>query len=286
MKIAVSLSGQPYSTPECLSTFINNVLQLTSCDVFSHFWFDSSYIDKCYKMHYNMKLQQTELIDKFNSKYIQQDPNHRYDLSFFQKFNNTWENMSLNYYKMMTPIFLYGYLCQTESICKSYYHIDDSYDIIIKTRPDILYTQNLIDIISQINFDNNTIYFQDSMTGGHLYAGEFSHNICDWFYIGNTSTMKKFNQSLYEQIPYEFSNGVLHMRDYNRKICENNGINVKLVDFGALIFKQTRLFDQKYKNNIQVYLSDFDFVNYKPKNPELWPYWIEFVDFGHFKNIE
>lgn len=286
MKIAFSLSGQPYSFPECLSTFLDNIYSSIECNTFCHFWYDESYLNRCYKMHYNMKLEQNNISQKFQSIFTTFEKNHSYDLSFTERFDtNTWQNMSLNYHRMMTPIFLYGYLSQTESINKSCYNISNDYDIIIKSRPDLIYTKNIGQIISQLDFTEDTIYFQDSMQGGHLYAGEFSHNICDWFYVGRSDIIKHFTFQLHNQVPHKFRNGIKHMRDYNNQLCEENNIKVQLVDFGALIHKQTPLFDTKYKNNISLYLNDFDFDKSYPRTPEIWPYWIEYVDFVHFKNL-
>ena len=75
------------------------------------------------------------------------------------------------------------------------------------------------------------------------------------------------------------------MRDYMNLLCADNKIKLQLIDFGAIIYKQTSLFDQNNKISIDFYINDFDQDKCQVKTPNLWPYWLEYVDFKHFKNF-
>jgi len=288
-KIAISLSGQPYFYAECIDSFLTNLYTESVTNTYGHFWWDSSYTNKCFKMHYNCKLDSSnspELAkDRFKIKNVQIERHKNYDLSFFKKFNNVWTGMSLEYYRMMTPIFLYGYLCQTESIFKSVSSIENE-EITIRTRLDIIYAhEHIVKIINKINIEDNTIYFQTSGNGGHLFAGEPPNVPCDWFYLGKSTTIKKFTSLLSDQVYEKFKNGIVHMRDYIINICEENKINYKLIDFGAVLFKQTNLFNKANHNPIELYSDNFHQGDMKPQNLDIWPYWIENINFKHFKDI-
>lgn len=290
MKIGLSLSGQPYSFEECFFYFDKNCKH-KNLDVFGHFWWSDEYQNKCYKLHYDLIFSQSNPIEylekKFNIKKIIKEPNKKYDLTFIKQFNtNTWKGMDLNYHRLMVPIFTYGLLCQTDSVYNSCKIIPDSYDIIVRTRPDVLHTKNINEMLSTMTIKENTIYCQSSMEGGHLYAGEFPNNPCDWFYLGLNDVMKKFTHHLYHDLPDMFGNGVIHLRDYVKELCNKYKINLELIDFGAIIYKQTSMFDNKHKILIDHYINDFDQDECKVKTPNIWPYWLEYVDFKHFKNLK
>jgi hypothetical protein len=286
MKIAISFSGQPHTYDECLKTFEDNC----KFDSFSHFWWDKSYLNQCFKMHYNMKMQDETIVNKvkkiFGHIKCVTEPCQTFDLSFIKYFNhNTWQNVSLNYYRMMTPIFLYGYLSQIESINKAIQLVDiANYDVIIRSRPDVIYTKNIRSIVNKLSFSSDTIFIQKS-NGGHLYAGEPQDQPCDWFYMGNSQAMNTFVQGIKNGIKNYFQNGIIHIRDFLKLVAKDNGLKLILIDFGSVIYKQTHLFDDQYKNNIDIYMNDFDKETCSVKTPELWPYWIKNVDFKYFKDI-
>ena len=75
-------------------------------------------------------------------------------------------------------------------------------DVVIKTRPDIILTKPLKTILSQIPLEDNTLYFQSSMGGGHLYAGEFPNNPCDWFFLEKRKMKREWceKHQLYPQL--------------------------------------------------------------------------------------
>jgi hypothetical protein len=121
------------------------------------------------------------------------------------------------------------------------------------------------------------------MTGGHLFAGEPPNQPCDWFYLGDDQTMKLFTSKLKESFVQKFKKGAIHLRNFVKTVAEENFIDLELLDFGAVIYKQTPLFNSKFKNKIDVYIKDFE--DYKIKTPELWPYWVKNIDFNHFSNL-
>jgi hypothetical protein len=107
------------------------------------------------------------------------------------------------------------------------------------------------------------------MQGGHLYAGEFSHNICDWFYVGRSDIIKKFTSQLHSQVSNKFKNGIKHMRDYNRHLCEENNIKVELVDFGALIHKRKVLSEKKQEQVEHEITSDDQSLQEEKSKPSI-----------------
>jgi hypothetical protein len=293
MNYALILSGQPVFYKECyesLRFFLNRGIE---DKVFSHIWWDKNYVNKPYKLHFKDIIKDENLdklfienyrIDKFIS-----EPHKSFNLDFCNKFNySTWQNQSLNYYRIMTPIVLYGLLSQTYSLYKSCLLANQfaKYDFIIKSRPDIVYTKPVNPIIEKLNFSENKIYFQSSMNGGHVYAGEFPNKPCDWFFVGNPKVVEAFCKDWYELIRTEYTNGIIHINDFVKIVCNKNNIEIELVDFGALIYKQVSDFYNKYLIEPTFYINDFDFNISKPKNPDLWPYWIENVDFKHYNNIK
>ena len=140
-------------------------------------------------------------------------------------------------------------------------------------------------IIKNLNFSSNTIFIQNSNAGGHLYGGEPMNEPCDWFYMGSPDVMGLFGEKLKTCFSDKFKYGVIHIRDFIKSVAKDNKIKLELIDFGAVIYKQTTLFNDEFKNKIDVYINDFNIESMTVKTPELWPYWIHNVDFEHFKNF-
>ena len=124
------------------------------------------------------------------------------------------------------------------------------------------------------------------MGGGHLYAGEFPNVPCDWFFLGTLNSMEKYCKAWYNDIKDEQRNGVIHHRDYINIICQRNKLNIKLDDFGAIIYKQATDWYDKYKINPKFYTTNFDYEKSTPLEKNIWPYWVENIDFKHFANLE
>lgn len=291
IKSAISFSGQPHAWKECMDTFVNLYdTNLSKC--FGHFWWDKSYLNKCYKMHYSMKMEDEnvikKLIDGFNISECKIEPHAELDFTYVEKFNfDTWKGTTVQYNKMMAPILLYCAYSQIKSINNSIKLIDkERYDIIIRTRPDVMYLKDIKSIINNLKFSSNTIFIQNSNEGGHLYAGEFSNCPCDWFYMGDSNTMILFTQLLKNSFKDKYKYGVIHGRDFVRSVARDNGINLQLIDFGAVLYKQTPLFDKQFITPIDFYNNDFDAETCSIKTHEKWPYWIKYVNFKHFKNLK
>ena len=290
MNCAYLFSGQPIFYQTTLDYFSNYQVEQND-KVCSHLWWDKSYNGKMYKLWFtdtfNGENLDKEFIEKYNVTDFIVEPHKDFDITFFKKFNfDVWKDESIEHYKIITPIVLYGLLSQTYSNYQSFLKVKEhDIDVVIKTRPDIILTKPLKTILSQIQLEDNTLYFQSSMGGGHLYAGEFPNNPCDWFFLGKTESMEKFLSGWYNFIPNSYENGVIHVRDHCIDVCVKQNLNIKLVDFGAIIYKQATDWYEKYKIDSKFYITHFDYESCKPLEINMWPNWVEHVNFEHFKNI-
>jgi hypothetical protein len=290
MKISYLISGHPKTYDECVSSFLENVYS-ENVNVYSHFWWDESYKNKCWKLHFSETLGDIDLskdiLEKFGVKKYFTEKSRNFDITFFENFNkNTWGDNSDFFYKIMTPMFLHGMLSQTYSIYQALL-LSESYnhDVIVKSRPDILITKNIIPIIQNLDLSDNNIYFQSSMGGGHLYAGEFPDKPCDWFFVASPKAMKIFLREWHNSIS-NFREGIMHTNELVKHVSSICGFNIHLVDFGALVYKQATNYYEKYHNKFDTYLSDFDFSEFRIKTPSIWPDWTSDINFQHFKNIK
>lgn len=291
MNYAYLFSGQPIFYQTTLDYLSN--YQIEEGDrVCSHLWWEKCYTGKMYKLWFTDTFNGENLDKEFIEKYGVTDyviESHKdFDITFFKKFDfDVWKDESLEHYKIITPIILYGMLSQTYSNYQAFLQTKkyNDIDVVIKSRPDVILTKPIKDILSQITFESNTIYFQSSMNGGHLYAGEFPNNPCDWFFLGNTESMEKFLLGWYNFIPSSYSEGVIHVRDHCIDVCSKQNLNIKLVDFGAIIYKQATDWYEKYKIDSKFYINNFDYESCKPLQINMWPHWVEHVNFKHFKNM-
>ena len=89
MKIGCLISGNPKTYAECVETFNTN-LKDDIRGVYSHLWWDESHQDKCYKMHFSEKLENSDignyLIEKFNVKKHLIESGKPFDITFFKRF--------------------------------------------------------------------------------------------------------------------------------------------------------------------------------------------------------
>ena len=290
MKTCYLISGHPQTYTECVSSFSGN-FSSQEVDTYAHLWWDNSHLGTCYKLHFKDTLESIDLSEKiikdFNLKESIIDSGADFDLTFFKKFTkDAWGDNTDEFYKILTPIVLYGILSQTYSanqaysLCKKY-----EYDVVIKARPDLILTKNIMEIVGSLDLSDGQIYFQSSVEGGHLYAGEYPNKPCDWFFVANQKTMGKFLNEWHNSIPEKFSHGIMHTNELIKNITESNNMTSHLIDFGAYIYKNATEHYYKYHNKVEVYLNDFDLESYEPKTASLWPYWVDKINFKHFKNI-
>jgi len=290
MKIGYLISGHPKTYRECIETFNSNLKGINT-DVYSHIWWDDSHKGKCYKMHFRETLGEDDLanalINSFSINRFSIENGRSFDITFFKKFTkNAWGENTEDFYRVMTPIVLHGLLSQTYSVYQSYLlSMKNNYDVIIKSRPDLILTRNLSNILGSLPMSDNRIFFQSSVNGGHLYAGEFPNKPCDWFFLGGQKAMGIFIKSWHDEISQKCINGIIHTNELVKHVCDKNGLEINLVDFGAHIYKQATNYYDLYHNKAEIYINDFDFEKCKPQTESIWPYWIDSVNFKHFKDI-
>jgi hypothetical protein len=287
MKVSFLISGHPNIYRECYESFSNIDLDV---DKYASFWWDDSYQNKFYKMHFSEKTSHfnmaEELINKLKPKKYKIEKYKYFDISFVESFNReTWSESDIKFYRLMTPIVLYGLLSQTYSTRNSFNLTEDISEVYIRSRSDLILTKPLKKIISNLDFESNKIYFQSSMNGGHLYAGEFPNKPCDWFFAGNRYVMDLFTKNWHSIIFEIFKNGIIHTNDLLKIVCDRINIEYDIVDFGAIIYKQSNDYYEKYHNNIEYYFQNFDFEVNNIKNIDNWPLWVKNINFKHFKNL-
>lgn len=291
MKIGCLISGHPKTYGECVETFNTN-LKDDLQDVYSHLWWNNSYQGKCYKMHFSEKLETHDLanslVENFRVKKHLIEDGKFFDTTFFQKFTkDAWGDNSEQFYKVITPIVLYGLLSQTYSAYQSYLLSSlNDYDLIIKSRPDLILTKKILSVIESLDLKEDTIFFQSSVNGGHLYAGEFPNKPCDWFFLGRQDAMGRFLKGWHEEIKKVCTEGIIHTNELVKHVCKENNLEMQIADFGAHIYKQATDYYNIYHNKVEMYLDDFDSESSSPRTPSIWPYWISDVNFEHFKNIK
>lgn len=291
MKCAYLFSGQPIFYPDNLHYNVN--YQIDERDkICSHLWWDNSYFDKIYKFWFTDKYREKNLDQKFIEYYGVTDciveEHKNFDLTFFKKFNfDVWKGETIEHYKVVTPVVFYSLLSQSYSNYQAFLQTKKykDIDVVIRSRPDIILVNPLKTILSQIPLEENTIYFQNSMGGGHLYAGEFPNRPCDWFFLGTPKSMEKYCYAWYNSVVDVQKNGLIHHYEYIHTICRKNNLNIRLVDFGAFIYKQATNWYETYKIDPKFYINNFDYDQFKPLEINMWPYWVDNIDFKHFKYL-
>lgn len=291
MKCAYLFSGQPIFYNDVLN--YNSNYQISSTDkVCAHLWWNNDYFNKVCKFWFTGRYLEKDLDQKFIERYGVTDclvEKHKdFDLTFFKKFNfEVWKGQSIEHYKVVTPVALYSLLSQSYSNYQAFLQTKkyNDIDVVIRSRPDIILVNPLKNILSQIPLEEDTIYFQNSMSGGHLYAGEDPNRPCDWFFLGTTKSIEKYCNAWYNSIMDEQKNGVIHHREYIHNICKKQKLNIGLVDFGAIIYKQATNWYEKYKIDPKFYINNFDYESCKPLEIDMWPHWVDNVNFKHFKNL-
>ena len=291
MKVALCLSGQPRHLIECYPKIYKNVIEKLDCDVYAHIWWDNEYQNKKYMWHSTSQYANEDLgklfLDLYKPKKFIIEKQINFKTDFCKKHNlETWDNVSEKHLDIFTPGVIFALMSQTYSMMKSSQLTStESYDCLIRCRTDLITNTGLREIINNIPFDNNNIYFQSSCGGGKKYCGEYSNTNCDWFFCGNQSNMITLQNDLHNSIKDFFANGVIHVRDYYKKICEKNNLKINLLDFDATVLRNldgpNTYFDFLKVEN---YYETFDEKNKKITNDKDWPFWAKNLSFGKNKN--
>lgn len=288
MKNAICLSGQPRIISE---TFQNHKQVLNNFDVHIHGWWDNSHKGKTKLFHSIEKFGFDDMAEVYISLYKPQtylfEDYRDFDLSFCKSHDySTWQNCSQKHYDIFTPSLLYGQLSQSQGVKESVYLASNNqnYRLIARTRPDVVYTKDINLILNALEPEDNVIYFQSSMCGGHIYSGEFPNNPCDWFFAGSPLAMKKFVDSWHTVIKDYYATGVKHVRDTMRRIAEFASLKIKLIDFGVLVYRQ--LIQNTNHRDVNLYYDEFDSETLSiVKNHEEWPHWHTKIDFHFLRRV-
>lgn len=295
MKIGLCLSGQPRFIEEAFNTQKEFTIK-GEVDSFLHLWWSNSYQNKVIRYHSYERYPNEDLsikvINLYNPVSYEIQEHINFSQNFCEKFNyNTWGfDKPRKFYQIFTPLASYSLLSQSYSIKKSTRLCLDqgNYYISIRMRFDSFLTKDLNFILENLNPEKNKIYFQSSMSGGHKYAGEDPNNPCDWFYCGLPEEVNRFSETWHESLIFLMRNGVIHNNETIRKVAEISNLELVLLDFGVLIYRQvisSSTKDLNYHLNYEHYLETFDSDECEIINNEYWPHWSDKVDFKNYKNI-
>ena len=288
MKNAICLSGQPRIINEI---YYNNkqILSSADADLHIHGWWSNDHKGKTKLFHSTEKFSHEDMSEVYINLYKPSTYHFEeykdFDLTFCKGHDySAWENCSQKHYDIFTPSLLYGQLSQSQSVKESVYLAirKKDYRLIVRSRPDVVYTKDLNLIISLLEPKEDVIYFQSSMSGGHRYGGEFPNNPCDWFFTGSPNAMKKFVDSWHTVIKNYYSTGVKHTRDTMRRIADYASIKIELVDFGVIVYRQ--LIQNTSHRDVNLYYEEFNSETLSIiKNHEEWPHWHTKIDFYFLK---
>jgi len=257
-----------------------------------HLWWDNSHRGKVIRYHSSERFQDEDLgkkaLDLYSPKKFLLEDFKKFDLTFIKSFSkDMWTDLPKKFIKIFTPWAIYSYMCQAYSVCESIKLAkeDNTCSFLLRTRFDVILTKDIKSIIYTLNPDDDKIYFQSSMEGGHKYSGEPPNNPCDWFFCGSPIAVSKFSDYWFKSFPQLYTNGIIEARDNLKRTAELAGLQIILVDFGAIVNRQ--LHQEKNFVHWQKYLDDFDEQTGEIiSNKEDWPHWVEYVDFKHVKHFD
>jgi hypothetical protein len=242
MKIAVCISGQPRGLPISINECLEKLIKPLNADVFIHSWYSKECDNKPFSstqphQHNNVGrwIPETDkiIIEQINpKKYKFEHPRE------FSEFNHL-TSIPQAIQTQMASLF-YG-INQANEL-KKQYEIENNfiYDIVIRTRLDLLYKNSLtIDLLKQLEINHNTIYvpsFYQKHRQNDSYPlknGETYGSLSDIFIIGSSVSIDKTCDLFleFEKIhnlifPYPFCECYI---GYNVK--HKHKIQVKMIDY-------------------------------------------------------
>jgi len=286
---AICFSGQPRVYDQAWANHSHHVLndRFTS---YVHCWWHHSDAGKTKMFHSTERYADDPSLGQkyaalYNSDASVIEPIVAFDLSFCKSHDRaTWENVPQVHLDIFTPGLLQSHLSQFYSVRQSIRLSEArSHELVIRMRPDVVFTRDVRSVLDVIKPKDDEIYFQSSCGGGHIYSGEFPNNACDWFFCGTQAAMSKFSLRLDPDYREICSTGVKHNRNFMRQIAENAGLKIVLVDFGAVMHRQ--LVKNDSFRPVQMYYDDFDSQTLSIKqNLDSWPHWHDKIDFKFLRN--
>jgi hypothetical protein len=240
MKIAICLSGQPRFVEKGVDSFCKNILENNDVDVFIHNWydkkdknkkFDSSqfYLDS--KVGYQSEKTESILNSLSPKKIILEQPKN------FEEFSHLADLPTAKQTKLAS-MFYSMYRCN--QLKKEYEHENGfTYDLVIKTRIDIEYNQQ-IDILKLINKDiENHIfcakkYQECRMNDSYPTKSKFFYSsLSDTWFMGSSKNIDEcckiyLNfEKIYNDI-YPFAYAEAYLGYISRGINKNNVSTIDL----------------------------------------------------------
>jgi hypothetical protein len=290
--IGFCISGQPRGTNEIIenhSDFINR----SGSNSFMHLWWDKSHEGTVIRYHSSERFPSLDMskicLDEYNPLKYRIEDYIKFDTSFLRAFNyQTWGDLPRKFYEIFTPWVVYNQKCQSYSVMESTRMCLESSkcNIAMRMRSDSVFTEDkALNIFRDFNPEEDKIYFQSSMSGGHKYSGEHPSKPCDWFYCGTPEAVYKFSETWFNSIDTLYAEGVIHANEAMSAVAVLANLNLVLLDFGVIVHRQL---SEETKNFVhwQKYLDDFDSnTSSIVKNIDEWPCWVKNVDFSGTKNF-
>lgn len=295
MKIAICISGQPRTATDIVENHKSTILNDSRLDVdtFMHLWWSDNHRGKVMRCHASERYPDEDMsknmIEAYHPiKYLIEDyKNFDQDFCIAHNYETWGKDLPQKFYDIFTPLVIYTFLSQSFSVMQSTklcYELG-GYDISIRLRSDVFFVKDIVKILKCISPNDNEIYFQSSMNGGHIYSGEHPNNPCDWFFCGTPKAVSHFSETWHTTISTIFKNGLLHNSQTIPAVAKKANLEIKLVDFGAHVYRQLNR-DLSTPNGdpyfipYQKYLDDFDSTSFSIIGKiHDWPHYVKHVKF-------
>jgi hypothetical protein len=225
MKIALCFSGQLRFVNEYSKYIIENIINLYDVDVYAHFWWDESMLNKPFHHEFNDLYK--ENIENFKQIYSPKNLLYEEKLMINNNICLPISNecdMCLS--KEQCEQIVLRMKSQFYSIQKCYKLIENpsQYDFIIRIRSDCYIKSPLI--LDSLNKD--ILYIQNG------YAAGRDRQFCDWFALGSHSAMQQYCD-IYNYIDKYYMNGIIHMHKFMKYVINEFNVNALDCEFNVPI---------------------------------------------------
>jgi hypothetical protein len=232
MKTALCISGHMRTYKKTFESLKRNVIDILNPDVFIATWdelgFWGGYDHQIGFNNKENKININDIQNTFQPKKIKVDKYEDFDEMFLNRSKNfesnkIWYN-EIWYTRPKNAISMY-HKSNESVLLKQNFEIENDfkYDLVIKTRPDILYHEKIPSIISE--YDGSLFYILNKYTHHTGYG--------DIFFAGNSNTVDSFF-NLYNDFEILFSKNLKFCpHEYVKHYLEYKSIDFRLFEMNV-----------------------------------------------------